>query len=92
MEDLARNDPVKLREFAGKLKNYSQSIKQSEQEVRNKTGRLSSHWRDQEYDRFRNCMEATYKFLESLAHEVDRVTPSLMQAAEDLERYLRTRE
>lgn len=84
-------DPERVREFASKLKGFSQHMREMDQRVSGSIKRLGSSWRDQEYARFVGEFQATQKALKQFLQETEKALPELDRTAEAAEEYLKYR-
>ena len=83
------NDSEKLRTFGSQLSNFAGGVDEELNRLRGAMGRLSSSWRDQEFEEFVRQFTTTQERLKRLVEETKRVAPSLKRDADALDEYFR---
>jgi uncharacterized protein YukE len=82
-------DPERLRDFAQKLKSFTDLVENSTQALNGRMGHLGESWRDQEYENFKQQFERTKLLLRKFTEEANRTVPLLERDAQAAEEYQR---
>lgn len=77
-----------LEQFARNLFQFAKSVEEIQQALRAGLANLSSTWRDQEYERFRDEFLKTERVINELLTEIRSVHPHLMEDVQFIRQYL----
>jgi len=80
-------DPVKVKEFATKLKALSGFTNEQMSMLHSRLDQLNRTWRDDQFGEFREEVKKTGLSLELFTNEVSKVVPQLHRDAERAEEY-----
>ncbi len=80
-------DPEKLRNFAGKLKRFNENINSYFEMLPRELTRLGDTWQDREYEKFKQALLPATRALKRFVTENEKVIPSLLQDAAEIEEY-----
>jgi uncharacterized protein YukE len=78
-------NPERLRTFANLLRGYSDVTANGMSSLQTQLQRLSSTWRDQEYQRFQQEFQKASTQLANLRSEIDKLIPALEADAQKAE-------
>lgn len=84
-------DPEKLREFAGKLKQFAVQVDEHTAAIKSNIDRLSDTWRDREFEHFVNEFALAQRYLSQFSEEARRTVPLLERDAEIIDEFLQAR-
>lgn len=78
-------DPEKMRQFAGNLKRFADTVNNEMSNMKGKLGRLGETWQDQQYEGFVNIFLKAEKMLKDFVHETQRAAPLIERDAAAIE-------
>lgn len=84
-------NPEEIRRFIGELKQFNERIGDEFGKLDMRFKRLGETWRDQEYAKFSEVFQQTFKMLNKLTAETTTYTSFLAKKAKALEIYRETR-
>lgn len=79
-------DPDKMRQFAGELKKFADTVNNEMSSMRGRLGRLGETWQDNQYEAFVDIFSKAEKTLKDFINETQSTVPLLERdaaAAED---------
>lgn len=82
-------DPEELENFANKLVLLIHELDDVMRQLQVGLQRLSSTWRDQEYDKFVEKFLKVSKLIEKFSDEIQNIHPQLRQDAEFIREYIK---
>ena len=83
------NDPVRLRDFAGRLNRFASTSDEHLEHLRSAISHLGQSWQDQEFEKFVEAFVTAQFGLKNFIDEIHKVTPVLEEDANKLEAYQR---
>lgn len=82
------NDPAEVRRFQAALRQFNSDVSSSTSRIRAQLHGLGTHWRDQEYAKLSQELEATILSFERYLQSADGYLRYLDSKAAPLEQYL----
>ena len=80
-------DLQRLKEVVAALPVFANDLKIGLQEIIQAFQKLGNTWRDDEYERFKKCLEPLRKTIEEMVHELAQHQGSLQADVDNLARY-----
>jgi len=84
---MSRVEPEKLREFARELKSFLSFVESIGVTVNGQLFLLRESWQDEQYDRFKEQFDKTFKLLQNFSVIADKEWRFLERKADELENY-----
>ena len=78
-------DPEKMRQFAGNLRKFADTVNNEMSSMKGKLSRLGDTWQDQQYEGFVNIFSKAEKMLKEFVHETQRSAPLIERDAAAIE-------
>lgn len=86
-ESAIHADPERLKEIVRSLPVFSKDLAIGLSEITDAFQKLGNTWRDDEYDRFKKCLDPLRLTIDEMAHELARQQDNLQKDVDNLMRY-----
>ena len=78
-------DPERMRQFAGNLKRFADTVNIEMSSMKGMLGRLGETWQDQQYEAFVVIFSQAERMLRDFVHETQRTAPLIERDAAAIE-------
>lgn len=82
-------DSQSLRDFAARLKQFSDLLNEEMTRTQGQMGQLGDSWKDEGYEEFKNAIAKTFPMLRQLIEESNQTVPKLLRDAEAVDEFTR---